>query len=166
MPFPKSVKIAAIVSQAIIVLWVFLSVLANVFQNELLTLYMDRYVIENTDKITSWSVIVSCIAAIIVSGANMLICSRKTVYAPVVMASVTAGLLPFAGGGVKVWQTLLTAHSEGANALARMSGVQQIESYLSYFLSAAMVITIAAGAVYSYAKKNCPETKEFPQEGE
>ena len=158
MPFPKSVKTAAIVSQAIVVLWAVLSVLANIFQDNLIESYMDGYLSETTDKITSWAVIVRCIAALIVSGANMLICSRKTVHTPVVMASVTAGLLPFAVNYIAARQAMITAHLEGANALARLSVVQQIGSTLAYFLSAALIITIAAGAVYSYARKNCPET--------
>ena len=166
MPFTKSARIAAIVSQAIVVLWAGLTVLSNLFQDKLLTLYMDSYVIENTDKITSRAVIVRCIAALIVSGANILICSRKTVYTPVVMASVTAGLLPFVVRGMTVWQTMMKAKFEGANVLARLNVVQQIESSIAYFFSAAMVITIAAGAVYAYARKNCPETEEFSQEGE
>ena len=162
MPFPKSVRTAAIVSQAIVVLWAVLSFLSSFFQDNFLAYYADSYIIENTDKVTSWAVAVRCIAALAVSGANMLICSRKSVYMPVVMASVTAGLLPFAVSGMNTWQMMLTAHLEGADALARLSMVNQIESVLAYFLSAALIITIAAGAVYAYARKHCTE-EEFSE---
>ena len=168
MPFPKSVKIAAIVSQAIVVLWAVLSLIASIFQDNLLIYYynMESYIMENTDKITSWAVIVRCIAALIVSGANILICSRKTVHAPIVMTSVTAGAMPLIVRIVTSRQLIVTAHLEGANALARLSVVQQIGSTLAYFLSTALVITVAAGAVYSYARANCPETDEFSESGE
>ena len=162
MPFPKSVRIAAIVSQAIVVLWVVLSIIASVFQDKLLELYLDSYVIENTVKTGSWTVIVRCVAAIIASGANILMCSRKTVHTPVVMASVTAGLLPFVVNFISIRQRLIVSMTS-IDEFARLAAVEQIESPISYFLSAALVITIAAGAVYAFARKNCPETEEFSE---
>ena len=159
MQFPKSVKIAAIVSQAIVVLWGVLSIFSNVFQDSLLKWYVDSYMIENTDKIVSWAVVVRCIAALVISVANILICSRKTVHTPLIMASVTTGIVPPIINGVQNRQLIMTAYSDGADAVARLSAVMKIDSILSYFLSAAMIITIAVGAIYAYAKKNCPEEK-------
>lgn len=166
MPFPKSVKIAAIVSQSLVVLWGVLSIFSNIFQDNLLKWYVDSYMVENTDKIVSWSVVVYCIAALIVSAANILICSRKTVNTPVIMASVTTGIVPPIINGVQNRQLIMTAYSDGADAVARLSAVMKIDSILSYFLSAAMIITIAAGAVYAYAKKNCSEAEETTEVGE
>ena len=166
MPFPKSVKIAAIVSQSLVVLWGILSLFSNIFQDNLLKWYVDSYMIENTDKIVSWSVVVRCIAALVISVANILICSRKTVNTPVIMASVTTGKVPPIINGVQNRQLIMTAYSDGADAVARLSAVMKIDSILSYFLSAAMIITIAAGAVYAYAKKNCPESEETTEAGE
>lgn len=160
MPFPKPVRIAAIVSQAIIVLWVVLTIISSLFQDKLIELFIDSRAIENTEKIGSWSVCVSCIAAIIASVANALICSRKTVYTPLVMTAVTSGLLPVAVNYIAIMQAKTVIYLEGANAVARWSSVQRIESTLSYFLSAALVITIAASAVYVYAQKNFSESGE------
>lgn len=166
MSFPKSVKIAAIVSQSLVVLWGILSLFSNIFQDNLLKWYVDSYMVENTDKIVSWVVVVRCIAALVISGANILICSRKTVNAPLVMTSVTAGSMPVFLSIFRNRQLIMTVYSDGADAVARLSAVQNIESILSYFLSAAMIITIAAGAVYVYAKKNCPEAEETAEAGE
>ena len=166
MPFPKSVKIAAIVSQSLVVLWGVLGIFSNIFQDNLLKWYVDSYMVENTDKIVSWSVVVRCIAALVISGANILICSRKTVHTPVVMVSVTAGLMPAFANVLINRQLIMTAYSDGADAVARLSAVMKIDSILSYFLSVAMIITIAAGAVYAYAKKNCSEAEETTEAGE
>ena len=166
MPFPKSVKIAAIVSQSLIVLWVISSIIASVFQDKLLELFMEPYAIESTNKIGSWSVCVSCAAAVIASAANILICSRKSVHTPLVMTSVTIGLLPFAVNYAKTQQAMTVVYLEGAAAVARWSSVQQIELALGHVLYAALIITIAAGAVYAFVRKNCPETEELSQEGE
>ena len=165
MPFPRSVKIAAIVSQSVIILWVVLTILASLFQDDLLKFYMDSNTIESTNKTGSWSVIIRCAAAIIVSAANMLICSRKTVHTPLIMTSVTAGLLPVAVNSVSVRQRLIVS-MDSIGEFTRLSAVLNIESVLAYFLSAGLVITVAAGAVYAFARVNCPETDEFPQEGE
>ena len=166
MPFPKSVKTAAIVSQSLVVLWGVLSLFSNIFQDNLIEWYVGSYVIEDTDKIVSWAVIVFCIAALAVSVSNILICSRKTVHTPLVMASVTFGLMPVFLNIFRNRQLIVTAHLDGVGEVARLSAVQSIESILSYFLSVAMIITIAAGAVYAYAKKNCPEAEESTDVGE
>ena len=163
MPFPKSVRIAAIVSQSVIVLWVVLTIIASVFQDKILELFMESYAIESTNKIGSWSVIIRCIAVIIASAANILICSRKTVYTPLVMTSVTAGMLPFVTNYITTQQALIVVASEGAAAMVRLSSVRQIESVLAYLISAAMIVTIAAGAVYAFAKNNISEAEEFSQ---
>ena len=160
MPFPKSVKAAAIVSQSLVVLWGVLSLFSNIFQDNLLKWYVDSYMVENTDKIVSWVVVVYCIAALIVSAANILICSRKTVHTPLVMASVTFGLMPVLLNILRNRQLIMTVHLGGVDEVARLNVVQNIESILSYFLSAAFMIKIAAGAVYAYAKKNCSESEE------
>ena len=166
MPFPKSVKTAAIVSQSLVVLWGVLSLFSNIFQDNLIEWYVGSYVIEDTDKIVSWAVVVRCIVALVISGANILICSRKAVHTPLVMASVTTGIVPLIINGVQNRQVIMTAYSDGVDAVERLSVVMKIDSILSYFLSAAMIITIAAGAVYAYAKKNCPESEETTEAGE
>ncbi|MCH5349957.1 MAG: hypothetical protein J1E40_11585 [Oscillospiraceae bacterium] len=159
MPFPKSVKIAAIASQSVIVLWVVLTVLASLFQDDLLKFYIDSSTIENTNRTGSWSVIIRCIAAIIVGVANMLICCKKTVHTPLIMTSVTAGLLPVVVNSVSIRQRLVVS-MDSIDEFTRLSAVLNMESILAYFLSAALLITIASGAVYAFAKKNCSEIKE------
>ncbi|MCM1382448.1 MAG: hypothetical protein NC192_10945 [Muribaculaceae bacterium] len=152
MTCPKSVRTAAIVSQAFIVAWAVLSFLASVYQKELAyQLFIQSKFIENIGKIVPAVSIALCFEGILLSAANVLMCRGKKVYAPLVTTAVTIGIFPFITVAVNFvrWNNHL---ADSNYTVAYVNSVSEIESILSYLLNIAAIITVAAAAVYAYAK--------------
>lgn len=150
---PKSVKTAAIVSQVLLIAWAAFSIAASIFQDNLLALFgIPTSIIEDTEKASSWAVIAMCVANLLLTAANVLICNGKGVHSPIIMSAVTTGLLPVAVAYLNVLQLQIIARLRGSEAFARMSAYNQVVAFLSYLLYAGAIITIAASAVYAYAK--------------
>lgn len=160
MRCPKSVRTAAIVSQSILILWAALQLLSSIFQKSLLFYFYirDESTIDSVGKVSSWVAVAFCVGNILFTAANLLICMGKGRYAPIVISAVTVGLLPAAGLYLSLRQNQLAAFIGGVDKLAVISSYNSMVSLLSYLLYAAAIITIAAAAVYAYAKKN--ETAE------
>ena len=78
--------------------------------------------------------------------------SGKLTIVPLVASAVTTAALPIAVRWVTTVQTMLVARVEGVDALARLGVYNEIVDMLSYLVYAAMVMAIAASAVYTYAK--------------
>ena len=90
---------------------------------------------------------------------NLIMCndakfnkSGKITLVPLVASALTTAVLPIAVAYVTKIQFVLVAPVEGADALARISVYNEIIGTLSYLVHAAMVMAIAASAVYTYAK--------------
>lgn len=162
---PKSVRTAAIVSQVLLIAWAVFSLTASIFQDNLLALFgIPTSIIEDTEKASSWAVIAMCAANLLLTAANVLICNGKGVHSPIIMSAVTTGLLPVAVTYLNVMQLQIIARLR-ADAFARMSAYNQAVAFLSYLLYAGAIITIAASAVYAYAKKQDKNGKaELTQE--
>lgn len=152
MTCPKSVKTAAIVSQVFIFGWVLLSLLAIIFQNSFAGLRTFHYV-EKLDKIIPVVTIISCFKGLLLSAANVLMCKGKSVYAPLITTAVTMGIFPFITAVANSIQLDYYADF-GSEAIMKLNAVNVVESMLSNILVAAAIITVAASAVYAYAKKN------------
>ncbi len=163
---PKSARTAAIVSQVLLIAWAVFSLTASIFQDNLLALFgIPTSIIEDTKKASSWAVIAMCAANLLLTAANVLICNGKCVYSPIIMSAVTTGLLPVAVTYLNVMQLQIIARLRGSDAFARMSAYNQAAAFLSYLLYAGAIITIAASAVYAYAKKQDKNGKaELTQE--
>lgn len=152
MNTPKSVRIAAIVSQAVLVLWILLTVLSNVFQERIALLYY-RYPSSDWERSFSWTVIAMCIADLLITAANLQICRGKGRVAPLVTAAVTTGALPIVCSILQICQSNYAALLWGDDELARAHLAIQTAESLCCFLYAGAIITIAAAAVYAFAKK-------------
>lgn len=159
MTCPKSVRTAAVVSQAFIIVWAIVSLLAGIFQNSLAGLFVSSYYLENTDKIIPVITIIFCFKGILLSAANILMCKCRSVYAPLIITAVTMGVFPIITTVARSVQFDYYA-SLGSELLMRFSSLNSVESLLSDILSTAAIITVAAAAVYAYAKKSTEEKTE------
>ena len=80
MTCPKSVRTAAVVSQAFIIVWVVLSLLSVIFQNSFAGFFISRHYLENSDKIIPVVTIIYCFKAILLSTANVHLCASAKVF--------------------------------------------------------------------------------------
>ena len=159
---PKCVRITAIISQILIILWAAVSLAASFSQNSLIMYWTGGGGLgsaETDERITSWATIVYCVACLLLTISNLIMCndakfnkSGKLTLVPLVASALTTAVLPIAVWYVSKVQTVLVARIEGADALARLGVYTEIVSMLSYLVHAAMVMAIAASAVYTYAK--------------
>ncbi|MCM1023015.1 MAG: hypothetical protein NC395_03030 [Prevotella sp.] len=154
MTCPKSVRTAAIVSQVFIVAWAVLSFFASVYQKPLLSAFFlrDESVFDDVGKVSSWSSVAFCLGGLLFTAANLFMCTGKGKAAPVAISAAVLGLLPIAAKGLSLLQNRIIAVTEGADKLTVWSCYNAIASALSYLLFAGAVITVAAAAVYAYAK--------------
>ena len=165
---PKSVRITAIISQIFIIVWTVFSLVVSFNQEIFLKFFIDGNVLEHTDKSESWSVIVYCVACLLLTISNLIMCnderfntSGKLTLVPLVASAVTTAALPVAVVYVQNVQLILTGRIEGVNELARLSAYNQIVTYLAYFVYAAMIMSIAVSAVYAYAKMQNPKDEKI-----
>lgn len=159
---PKCVRITAIISQIFIIVWAVVSLIANFKQNSLIMYWTGGGGLgsaETEERITSWSVIIYCVACLLLTISNLIMCndvkfnkSGKLTLIPLVASAVTTAALPIAVKWVTTVQNMLVARVESADALARLGVNNEIVSILSYLVYAAMIMAIAASAVYTYAK--------------
>lgn len=159
---PKCVRITAIISQILIILWAAISLAASFSQNSLIMYWTGGGGLgsaETDERITSWATIVYCVACLLLTISNLIMCndakfnkSGKLTLVPLVASALTTAVLPIAVQFVNKVQMQLTATVEGGEALARLSVYNSIVAALSYLVYAAMVMAIAASAVYTYAK--------------
>ena len=158
---PKSVRITAIISQIFIIVWAAVSLVVSFKQEIFLKLYIDGNILEHTEKSESWAVIVYCVACLLLTISNLIMCndvrfnkSGRLTLVPLVASGVTTAVLPAAVRYVNHVQTMLIAQVDGSEALARYSAYNIVVTDLAYFVYAAMVMSIAVSAVYAYAKMN------------
>lgn len=150
MPQGKFSRNTAITSQVIIIIWLALQLLASIFQKSLLADMMPRGSSE-MQKVNSWAVIVLCLGGLFIISANFMICRQKGKKAPLIMSSVTAGLLPIAVRLTDTVQAQSLNNADGIESLQSLSVYRNYIVYpLSYILYVGAVVTIAAVAVYAF----------------
>ena len=159
---PKCVRITAIISQIFIIVWAVISLVASFKQNSLIMYWTGGGGLgsaETNEKITSWAVIIYCVACLLLTISNLIMCndakfnkSGKLTLVPLVASAVTTAALPIAVKWVTTVQTMLVARVDGVDTLARLGVYHEIVDMLSYLVHAAMIMAIAASAVYTYAK--------------
>ena len=159
---PKSVRTTAIISQIFIIVWSILSIIVSFCQDSVIMFWTGGGGLgsaEIDEKITSWAVMVYCAACLLLTVSNLIMCndnrfnkSGKLTLVPIVMSALTTAVLPIAVQYVNFAQTVLVARVEGSEALVRLGVYNKIVTYLAYLVYAAMIMAIAASAVYTYAK--------------
>ena len=167
---PKCVRITAIISQVFIIVWAVISLIASYKQNSLIMYWTGGGGLgsaETDEKVTSWAVIIYCVACLLLTISNLIMCndakfnkSGKLTIVPIVMSAFTTAVLPLAVGYVTKVQSVLVARVEGVDAIARLGVYNEIVDTFSYLVYAAMVMAIAASAVYTYAKMQNNATTE------
>ena len=159
MTCPKSVRTAAVVSQAFIIVWVVLSLLSVIFQDSFAGFIIPGHYIEITDKILPVGTIIYCIKAILLSAANFLMCKCKSIRTPLIMTAVTMGVFPII---VMIAYRIQLGYYSGlySNNASRFIALNSLESNLAKLLNTAAIITVAAAAAYAYARKKYREKTE------
>ena len=109
----------------------------------------------------SWSVMVYCAASALLTISNLKMCNDgkfnkigKLTLVPLVASAVTTAALPIAVRYVDSVQRVLVARVEGTDMLVKLSAYINIVSVISYLVYAAMIMSIASSAVYTYVKTN------------
>lgn len=150
---PGSVRIAVIVSEIIMVLWVLILLLMSLFQKEIVTVLADGMTIDSSEKLVLHSAVIMCIGSVVITGANGLVSKGKGVYMPLVIASIITGLMPIAVYIADTRQRIEEAML-GSERLVYLSLFSVPVSLLSWLFYGGAVITIAASAVYAYARNH------------
>ncbi len=153
MNTPTPVKITSIAAIVVIGIWAVLSGISIIFQDALLDAQGATEEIINSGTIIPFSLLVElvCAAALIISCTLMLTGRMKAL--PLVISAVSAAVSPVLVGIISTTQTVIGGYSKGAVYIARIGTVTRIENMLSYLLSMAAIMTVAAAAVYLYSKK-------------
>lgn len=150
---PGSVRIAVIVSEIIMVLWVLILLLMSLFQKEIVTALADGMTIDSSEKLVLHSAVIMCIGSVVITAANGLVSKGKGAYMPLVMASVITGLMPIAVYIADTRQRIAEAML-GSERLVYLSLFSVPVSLLSWLFYGGAVITIAASSVYAYARNH------------
>lgn len=154
MTTPKSIKTACIVSLASIAVWFLAVAVIDIFQDKLIVpFYPGADFGEDTGRIFLASTAVNIIIAAVIAACSVLMIYGKTTLIPLILSGSAALLNPIISNFAHTLQVILAARLQGEDAIARIDAVTQITSYASYILNAAFLCTVAASAVYAYAKK-------------
>ncbi len=170
MTCPKSVRIAAIVSQAVLILWGLLQLLLSIFQKKIMlqsSIGLSESDLEAVGKINLWTVYALTAAALVFTAVNLMMCMEKCRITPLIISAVTTGLLPFVV--TYLFSVQLERYTEGIlndiySVVAALQVYSSLVNLLSRLLYAAAIITIAAAAVYAYAKKSVTEYKPIERQ--
>ncbi len=151
----KGFKTAAMVSEGILILWVLLSVFSLIFQDSCISFMISGDVLEKTESVIPYSVIVQLAGVLFVSICNILVIKEKSGVAVLVLGAIAAGIVPIAGYFIDIQQNYVCGHLQGAEVLARLAGANHVGAILSYLIYAGFTVAVAAAAVCAYAgRKN------------
>lgn len=159
---PKCVRITAIISQIFIIVWSVISLIVSINQNSIISYWTGGGTLgsaENDGRIMSWAIIVYCAAILLLTISNLIMCNDakfnkngKLTLVPIIMSALTTAIMPIGVKYSTTVQTMYVARLDGVDALARLGVYNEIVSILSYLVYAAMIMAIAASAVYTYVK--------------
>lgn len=155
----KHIKIAVIVSQAVLVIWLILTVLSYAFQSEVIDSLFDGTGGGGYPKVFLYSHIVQFAAFITATAANISILINKGKYAPLLAISVSAAVVPVMNIVLYNWQGRSIADAWDGYTIdyAVLSAFYSVNTQLLYILYMGAVITVAASAVYGYSKRKSTE---------
>lgn len=153
MTTPKSVKVVSIISLVSIAVWLLAVALIDIFQDNIVSLFIMTSFVGENEHIFLASTMVYIISAAVIAACNILMIYGKTTLIPIICSGTAALLNPIISAAVQNNQIILTAKLQGEYALARTDAILTLSGFASYILNAAFLCTIAASAVYAYAKK-------------
>lgn len=154
----KHIKIAVIVSQAVLVIWLILTVLSYAFQMEIIDSLFDGTGGGSYPKVFLHSHIVQFAAFITATAANISILINKGKYAPLLAISVSAAVVPVLNIVLYNWQfRSMVTGDDYTISYAVLSAFNSVNTQLLYILYIGAVITVAASAVYGYSKRKSTE---------
>lgn len=121
----------------------------------------------SSEKVVLYSAIIMCIANVAITAANALISKGKGVYMPLTISAAATAVLPGAVYCSNVIQSMQMTLL-GADKVAQVNIYANVVNILSWPLYGAAIMTIAASAVYAYAKnhsapENAPEKENIPE---
>ena len=154
MTTSKSVKIVSVISLVSIGMWLLAITMIDVFQENLIAVfYPGNDFSEDTGHIFLASTMVHIISAAVIAACNILMIYGKTKLVPLILSGCAFLIDPLVSTVAHNLQTVLAARLQGEYALARIGALTTFSGYASNILNIAFFCTIAASAVYAYAKK-------------
>ena len=154
MTTSKSVKIVSVISLASIGMWLLAITMIDVFQDNLIAVfYPGNDFSEYTGHIFLASTMVHIISAAVIAACNILMIYGKTKLVPLILSGCAFLIDPLVSTVAHNLQTVLAARLQGEYALAGIRALTTFSGYTSNILNIAFFCTIAASAVYAYAKK-------------
>ncbi|MBP0958123.1 MAG: hypothetical protein J5997_12255 [Oscillospiraceae bacterium] len=164
---PSSVKTATMISQIILIIWAWLLLFSSLFQNNIVSNMSGGQLDSSSEKVVLYSAIIMCIANVAITAANALISKGKGVYMPLTISAAATAVLPGAVYCSNVIQSMQMTLL-GADKVAQVNIYANVVNILSWPLYGAAIMTIAASAVYAYAKnhsapENAPENGTVPE---
>ncbi len=154
MTTPKTIKIASIISLVSIGAWLLAVALIDVFQENLITIYYPgNDFSEGAERIFLASTTVHVVSAAVITICNILMIYGKTKLVPLILSGCAALADPVISTLAHNLQFVITAKTQGADTIAKMSSIANFSGYASYILNIAFFCTVAAASVYGYAKK-------------
>lgn len=160
---PGSVKISTMISQVILIIWAWLLLFSSLFQNNIVSNMSGGQLDSSSEKVVLYSAIIMCIANVAITAANALISKGKGVYMPLTISAAATAVLPGAVYCSNVIQSMQMTLL-GADKVAQVNIYANVVNILSWPLYGAAIMTIAASAVYAYAKNHsAPENGTVPE---
>lgn len=153
MTTPKSVRITSIISLVSIAAWLLAIALIEIFQDNIATLYIMTSFVDENEHIFLKSTMVHIVSTAVIATCNVLMIKGKTTLVPLVLSGCAFLIDPIVANVAHNLQIILASRLQGEYALARISALETFSGYASYILNVAFFCTIAAAAVYGYAKK-------------
>ncbi|MBR4095810.1 MAG: hypothetical protein IKK42_00725 [Oscillospiraceae bacterium] len=153
MTTSKSVKIVSVISLASIGMWLLAVALIHTLQDSIAASFIMTSFVGENEQIFLASDVVHIISAAVIAACNILMIYGKTKLVPLILSGCAFLIDPLVSTVAHNLQTVLAARLQGEYALARIGALTTFSGYASNILNIAFFCTIAASAVYGYAKK-------------
>lgn len=150
----RSVKAAAIVSQILLLLWLILTILSYIFQQQVINRLFYGTGIGNIPKIFLFSHAAQLAAFAVVTTANIFVLKNKGRAAPLWTVSVSAAAVPVLDSVLYYWQGRIVIENDAGIDYALLSAFNHTNMELMYVLYLGAAASIAACAVHAYIKKS------------
>lgn len=160
--FPRKASIA---SQVVLIVWTVLQLLSSLFQKSVFMRFtgLRENELDDVGRINSYPAIVLCLGGLLIIAANFLICQKKGKLAPLLIVSITTGLLPIASSRVDMLQRI-SASFDGVNDVYAVGVYNGLVGTLSYLLYVGAALAVAAAVVRIFAEDKDTAGNDIPEE--
>lgn len=160
--FPRKVSIA---SQVVLIVWTALQLLSSLFQKSVFMRFtgLRENELDDVGRINSYPAIVLCLGGLLIIAANFLICQKKGKLAPLLIVSITTGLLPIVSSQVDMLQSI-SASFDGLDNVYAVGVYNGLVGTLSYLLYVGAALAVVAAVVRIFAENKDTAGNDIPEE--